>query len=256
MKISGFLAESFQDWDKGLSSVIFTGNCNFRCPACYANKLLCSDELFTADEILRKISRKSNYIKNVVVCGGEATLESGLEDMLFSLKKMGLSIKLDTNGSNPETLERLINAGLIDYVAMDIKAPEYLYDRVTGLSPDRAENQSVILKKIEKSLTSLQDKIPFELRTTIFPVFRDNGNYDWLSSDECIDMALWIYPLFKDGAKPRWFIQKFTARSSSEMLDKAFSKEKLPMECWETPDSLLSSIINKALSLGFEFTLR
>jgi pyruvate formate lyase activating enzyme len=253
MILSGFLAESFQDWDKGLSSVVFTGKCNFRCPACYASKLLCSDTTFTEEEIHKKISRKAGYIKNIVICGGEATLESGLEDFIRALKNKGLSVKLDTNGSNPEVLKKLIDEKLIDHIAMDIKGPDYLYNRISGLnSYNSAEN---ISKKVEQSLKIIHNAISYELRTTIVPVLRDEDEYSWLTPEECTDMTQWVYNLL-NGQEPLWFLQRFTARTAAEMIDPKLSKESLPSSYWETPDNLLASIKDKASELNYIFKIR
>lgn len=161
--IKDVLDSSFIDYPKKISMVIFTAGCNFRCSYCHNPELVEPELPFMAeDKALKKIEAKKEWIDGVVITGGEPTLHADLPDFIKKLKAMGLMIKLDTNGSNPEMLKKLIDEGLIDYVAMDIKASLEEYKKTTCTSFD----YNLIKKSIELIKTS---NIEYEFRTTIVP---------------------------------------------------------------------------------------
>ena len=113
----------------------------------------------------------------MVICGGEPTLNKDLPDFVKKIKKLGYGVKLDTNGSNPRMLEKLIGEKLIDYVAMDIKAPRERYYKAAGVKVD--------IKKIQKSIDILKrGKVDYELRSTILPKIH--------TKEDIVNMAKWI----------------------------------------------------------------
>lgn len=241
MKISGFQSESFQDWiepgKNGLSSVIFTGRCNYRCPGCYAGGLIKRTEQFSEEEILRRLERKRDFIQRVVICGGEATLEIDLLDFLKKLKAKDFSVKLDTNGSNPWVLEKAIEEKLVDYIAMDIKGPRSLYGRIVGF-----ENEGAFeIGAVESSARVVQNFSGYEFRTTFVPIYRDaeKKTFSWMTSDEVREMVNWVAGLVSNPQETKWFVQQFTAKSREEMMDARFSKENLSPEYHKTPENLL-----------------
>jgi pyruvate formate lyase activating enzyme len=161
--IKDIIESSFIDYPKKISMVVFTAGCNFRCHYCH-NPELVNPELpfMSEDKAIKKIESKKEWVDGIVITGGEPTMHADLPDFIRKIKKMGLLIKLDTNGTNPEMIELLINERLIDYIAMDVKAPLENYSKVTGSNFDT----NIIKKSIELIKTS---GIDYEFRTTILP---------------------------------------------------------------------------------------
>jgi pyruvate formate lyase activating enzyme len=172
MEVKGFIGISLVDWDGKNSSVMFLPNCNFRCPFCYNTKLvLHPDQLPTVSpkRILRYLQKNSRWIDGVVITGGEPTLHEDLPALCKEIKKLGYLLKLDTNGTNPVLIRSLANDGLINYVAMDVKAPftEEKYARATGVSMG---TMAALLPKIEESVQILlESEVDYEFRTTLVP---------------------------------------------------------------------------------------
>ncbi|MCX7846398.1 MAG: anaerobic ribonucleoside-triphosphate reductase activating protein [Dictyoglomaceae bacterium] len=169
MKISGYLGFSLIDFPERISFVIFTQGCNFRCPFCHNPELISTRKKGTYSEefILEELARRRKLIDSVVITGGEPTLQKDLPKFLFKLKKKRLFIKLDTNGSNPYMLMELIQAKLVDYVALDFKNSKEKYGETIGLKEDLAEKY---YKNLMESLKILKKgNINFEVRTTLVP---------------------------------------------------------------------------------------
>ena len=164
MKIGGFQKFSLLDYPGELAAIIFTQGCNFRCPYCHNPELVDvakSDFLYPEEQILDFLKSRKGKLTAVVIGGGEPTLQEDLEDFLDKIKAMNYLIKVDTNGSIPESIENLVNKDLVDYWAMDLKAPESLYPLVT-----RADIPfSSILKSMEIIRESSKS---YEFRTTFF----------------------------------------------------------------------------------------
>ena len=167
--IKGFLDTSFVDWRGRIAAVLFLPGCNFRCPYCHNFTLVSDpDSLLSIplDEMLDRLSPFVGWIDGVVVSGGEPTLHPGLPWLLASIKEAGFAVKLDTNGSRPGALKQVVEAGLVDMVAMDLKAPldPMAYRRAAGVAVN---------------LTSLRDSVefimscglPHEFRSTIWPAW-------------------------------------------------------------------------------------
>jgi len=165
VRIGGLQKVSFIDFPETIASVVFTQGCNWRCPWCH-NPALVFPEKFqtpipeaTVFDFLRS---RIGSIEGVVISGGEPTLHADLGEFLKKIKSIGFRTKLDTNGSNPEHLETLLQSGLLDFVAMDIKSSPETYDRLTGVTVD--------LEDIQKSIKLIQQSgILHEFRTTRVP---------------------------------------------------------------------------------------
>lgn len=172
--IRAFIQTSLVDWDGKIVSVIFFDRCNFRCPFCQNWRLIINPEEFPVydfDEILKKIKQKKGWIDGIVLTGGEPLLfYNDVLEIIQKAKMNNLGIKLDTNGSLPEPLESLIKSKVIDYVAMDIKAPlDETYYLATGKKQKSKENKD-LLDKILKSVNILiNSDIDYEFRTTCVP---------------------------------------------------------------------------------------
>ena len=173
MEIKGFIDVSFVDWDGKLSSVIFLPNCNFRCPFCHnANLILHPEKLETIpfEYVEDQLKKQSGWTDGVCVTGGEPTLHSDLPESCSRLKKMGFLVKVDTNGTNPTMLKELMDRGLVDYVAMDIKAPltRNKSSKATGVKAEE------LLEKVKESIKLLLgSNMDYEFRTTVVPMLHD-----------------------------------------------------------------------------------
>ena len=167
IEIKGFLETSFSDWPGKLCSVLFLPYCNFRCPYCHNHPLVFHPEQYSTiplEDILGRLCSLRNWIDGVCLTGGEPTLHTDLPLLIREIKRNRFSAKLDTNGSNPQMLENLIEIGEIDFVSMDVKAPLDLfrYSRSTGLST----NLTPILESIE---ILKRGKVEYEFRMTVVP---------------------------------------------------------------------------------------
>lgn len=165
MTIGGFQKISLSDFPGVISSIIFTQGCGFRCPYCHNPELVNAAGAGPAipwEEVRAFLGTRSGRIEGVVITGGEPTAQADLPDVLADLRSMGLQIKLDTNGSNPKMLHTLFSDRLVDYVAMDFKAPLERYSEVVRTEVDSA----VILASVRLILES---GCAHEFRTTYAP---------------------------------------------------------------------------------------
>ncbi len=139
--IKGFLETSFLDWRSKISAVLFLPGCNFRCPFCHNYELVSNPDQYQSlpiDSVMDRLKVFVGWIDGVVITGGEPTLHPGLADLCGLVKEAGFQVKLDTNGYRPWVIEELASAGLVDMVAMDLKAPlePESYRRVAGRQVD------------------------------------------------------------------------------------------------------------------------
>lgn len=165
--IKGFIETSFIDWKGKLSSVIFTGGCNFRCPFCHNRDLVLNHEKIEnipLDYILVTLRKYRNWIEHVVITGGEPTIHESLFQVAGTLKTEGFKVKLDTNGSSPHIIKGLVADGLIDYIAMDVKGPLDKYKRWCGINVDTE-------RIIESIQFILPGRVDYEFRMTVVPFF-------------------------------------------------------------------------------------
>ncbi|HOO77609.1 MAG TPA: anaerobic ribonucleoside-triphosphate reductase activating protein [bacterium] len=193
MRLAGFLETSLCDWEGKVSSVVFTQGCNFSCPYCHNPGLVpaAGPEAATdAEEIGGRLRAIRGWIDGVVVTGGEPTLQGGLDRWLGGLKRAGHRVKLDTNGSRPRILERLLDAGLVDAVAMDVKSAP------TAERYREACGREVDFGAVRASAEMLREAgVEVEFRTTAVPGLADG--------EDIRAIAEWL------GASARYIIQQF-----------------------------------------------
>jgi len=165
MKIGGLQPVTLLDYPQKVAAIIFTVGCNMRCPFCYNPSLVLSNlekdnKSFKEMEVLSFLKKRKKYLDGIVITGGEPTLQTDLPKFCQKLKKLGYSIKLDTNGMLPDVLENLIGDKLVDYIAMDIKGPLESYSKSSGMDTD--------VKNIQKSVKMIiKGSLPHEFRTTL-----------------------------------------------------------------------------------------
>lgn len=160
MQVGGLLKQSFIDFPKTLSAVIFTNGCNLNCWYCHNRQLINGKQKnIPLEEIYDFLKSRKGFLEGVVISGGEPTLQSDLEEVIDKIKEMGLKVKLDTNGTNPQILQKLLPK--LDYVAMDIKNSLPNYEKIVG---------NVNIENIKKSIEILlNSNINYEFRTTFSP---------------------------------------------------------------------------------------
>jgi pyruvate formate lyase activating enzyme len=160
--IGGFQKFSLADFPGKISAIVFTRGCNFRCPYCHNPELVDPARYapqIPQEEVLRFLGSRRGQLQGVVLTGGEPTLHDDLPSFLSEVRALGFAAKLDTNGTNPDLLQRLIRDSLVDYIAMDVKAPLTAYPRIAGAS--------VRVEDIERSVRLvIQSGLPHEFRTT------------------------------------------------------------------------------------------
>lgn len=162
MKIAGFTRNSFVDYPGRISSVVFLAGCNYDCFFCH-NRNIIGNAAPAVEEgpIWEFLEKRQGLLDAVTVTGGEPTLQEGLPAFLKRIKSMGYLVKLDTNGSRPEIVRALLDAKLLDYVALDIKAPWEFYREYCGPSAD--------FTKVLDTLALLRSAVDYETRTTFLP---------------------------------------------------------------------------------------
>ena len=202
MKISGLQKLTLLDFPGRVACTVFLGGCNLRCPFCPHSQLLGGDaeELMNSGALLDFLRKRQGVLDGVCITGGEPTLHADLPELLRSIRALGYAIKLDTNGTNPQLLRRLIDEGLVDYVAMDVKNGPDRYAETVGI-------EGFSLAAIEESIRLLlEDKTDYELRTTVVLPLH--------SEDSIAAMSAWLTAL-GDGKKvKRLYLQPFVDRDT------------------------------------------
>lgn len=200
MLIGGFQKTSLLDFPEKISAIIFTKGCNFRCPYCHNPELLHTQDNSSEIKggvVLEFLQSRIGKLDGVVITGGEPCLQKDLEQFIIELKKLGFLVKLDTNGSFPDVLESLVRKNLLDYIAMDIKAPLSKYKSIVGSNFD--------IRKIKKSIDIVMNgKVDYEFRTTVLKSLLSKDDFELIGHE--------IH-----GAK-RYYLQKFVP---SKILDKS-----------------------------------
>ena len=202
MKIRGWQKVSTIDYPTHIATVLFTSGCNFRCPMCHNADLVLRPETLpifskdSEDEVEAFLKERAGKITGVVITGGEPTLQPDLPSFLRRMHGYGYAVKLDTNGYRPEVLAKLLDAGLLDYVAMDVKAPSRTYNQLAGL-------RYVDTGRITKSIRLLLEAdVVREFRTTVVP--------GMLNGQDIASIAQWIAENMKPYHEPpRYVLQQF-----------------------------------------------
>lgn len=192
MLINGFQKLTVLDYPGKVACIVFTPGCNFRCPFCHNASLVThidKEAYIDVSEVLSYLKKRQGLLDGVVITGGEPLLQDGIEEFIAQIKDLGYAVKLDTNGSFPEKLISVVEKGLVDYVAMDIKNSKEKYGMTIG-----AENFDI--NPIEKSVEFLkQGKVDYEFRTTVVK--------DFHTLEDIQDIVVWLKGAHK------YFLQNF-----------------------------------------------
>ena len=175
MVIHGIQKLTLVDYPGHPAAILFTGDCNFRCPFCQNAPLvlsLSSEPVIAEDEIFSFLKKRKGMLEGVVVTGGEPTLQKDLIPYLGRLKGLGYLVKLDTNGYRPDILEKAMESGYVDYVAMDIKTSLDEYPVVAGI-------KNLDVSRIERSVELLKTgAVDYEFRTTVVEPLHHKENFE------------------------------------------------------------------------------
>lgn len=213
MIISGFQKLTALDYPGKIACTLFTHGCPFRCPYCHNAALVTenSPDSLDAGEIFAYLQKRRGVLDGVAVTGGEPLMQPGLMDFLRRVKDMGYLVKLDTNGAYPERLRECLDAGLVDYVAMDIKNSPEKYAAACGLG-------SVDMDAVRRSIELIMNcGVDYEFRTTVVRELHSDADFEAMGE------------LIK-GAR-RWYLQLFV--DSGGLISSGLSApEKEDMERW------------------------
>ena len=202
MKIVGIQKLTLLDYPGNMACTVFLDGCNFRCPFCHNSELLRPDAepVMTREELLAFLNKRRGILDGVCITGGEPTIHPELPGLIRAVKDLGYPVKLDTNGYRPQTLRGLLEEGLVDYAAMDLKNSPAGYGAAVGLSaPD--------LDRVGESIRILLDSgVDFELRTTVVKPIH--------SVETIQDMGKWLMQVTNGKPVPRLFVQPFVDRDT------------------------------------------
>ncbi|MFH1060972.1 MAG: anaerobic ribonucleoside-triphosphate reductase activating protein [Pseudomonadota bacterium] len=179
--IKGFLETSFIDWRGAIAAVVFLPGCNFACPFCHNHQLITGPEIYQTlalADVLARLTPFVGWVDGVVISGGEPTLHPGLPALCQAFRQAGFKVKLDSNGARPAVIEDLAGRGLIDLVAMDLKAP------LQDLAYCRAAGRPVDLAAVRRSVDFLiHSGLAHEFRSTIWPAWHGEEELNQMAAD-------------------------------------------------------------------------
>lgn len=210
MNISGFTKLTLIDYPKKTACIVFTQGCNYNCGFCHNSGLIkCQKQnMIDEEEIFSYLDKRKKLIEGVVISGGEPTIQKGLIPFIKKIKEKGFFVKLDTNGSNPEVLKKILDENLVDYIAMDIKNIFDEYNSIVNM-------KLVNINKIKESISLIKNSnIDHEFRTTIMKNYHN------------VDKITQICEFL--GKEQKYFLQNF--EDCDSVLDKnliSFTNEML-----------------------------
>lgn len=210
MNIIGIEKSSFIDYPNTICTVIFTGGCNFRCPYCHNSSIVNNiGDKIEQEELISFLKKRKKFVDALCISGGEPTLQKDLYNFICRVKEEGFLIKLDTNGTNPNLLRKLIDEKLLDYVAMDIKAPLAKYQSITS--------NPVVFEDIQESINILsENKVDYEFRTTICKELLSIEDIKTIAT-ELKGCNTYVLQNFRDGETVLAGENKFTSFSTEEL---------------------------------------
>jgi pyruvate formate lyase activating enzyme len=215
MILGGLQKTTLIDYPDHLACTVFTVGCNFRCPFCH-NKDLVTQKNFKQKKLPRIpvkdffafLKKRQGLLDGVCITGGEPTVHQDLDQFCAEIKQLGFKVKLDSNGSSPEVLQKLIDQKLVDFIAMDLKNSFDQYHNAIGLKIDT--------DRIKQSIKIILDsKLDYEFRTTVVPSIHQQENLEKLASQ--------INKLVDNPKEFKWVLQNFRAENC---LDDGFKKKK------------------------------
>jgi len=181
------------DYPDNVACVVWFSNCNMRCPYCHNPEIVKGKGNYSVEHVMEFLERRKGKLDGVVLSGGEVTLYKDIVNFIREIKKLGFKVKIDTNGTRPEIVKQLLDEELINYVAMDYKAPANKFNDVTGIKIKEFEHFKETI-----NMLIAQDKVKFEIRTTV--------HIDLLQED---DINAIIDDLEQAGYKGGFYVQNY-----------------------------------------------
>jgi pyruvate formate lyase activating enzyme len=206
MIIGGYQKLTLIDYPGKIATTVFTVGCSFRCPFCHNPELVISGKYKAVSglekDFFEHLKKRRGKIEGVCITGGEPTIQPDIIDFIKKVKKLGFLVKLDSNGTRPDVLKKVIDSKLVDFIAMDIKNQPKKYDAATGTKGD--------IRRIKLSVELiLNSKIPYEFRTTVVPGLHTEKDF--------AEIAKWI-----KGARA-YYLQEY--REDHKILDNNLKKK-------------------------------
>lgn len=204
MLVGGVQWMTLLDYPEQIAATVFTAGCNFRCPFCHNPELVLPELVEEAgltleESFFDELKERLGFLDGIVISGGEPTMQADLLPVLGRIKELGYLVKLDTNGTRPDLIQEILESGLADYIAMDIKAPSKIYERMCGVPIDVAS--------IQGSISVIRRLAPkYEFRTTVAP---------GLSADDLLEIGHWL-----KGSRAYW-LQMFQISGGKGLVDES-----------------------------------
>ena len=235
MKIAGIQKLSMVDYPGKMACTVFLSGCNFRCPYCHNSSLVIPEpdqSYLSEEEVLKFLKKRQGILDGVCITGGEPLLQGeAVISFMRKVKELGYSLKLDTNGTNPKLLKELCEAGLVDYVAMDIKNSKENYHVAIGREK---EDCGKLLENVRESASYLMNgRIDYEFRTTLVKGIHTPQDVE--------DIVFWI------GKARIWYLQNF--KDSGSILSpnlvnmEPFSENELELFANTANESKLNTVV-------------
>ncbi len=209
MKIAGLQKLTLIDYPGKIACTIFLFGCNFRCGFCHNPELVIADEIseeYSQEQIIDFLKQRKKYLDAVCITGGEPLINQDIIEFLKKIKQIGYLIKIDTNGTNPELLKKIIDEKLVDYIAMDIKSDKEHYHILANVDID--------IGKIEESIKLISDFSNYEFRTTVIPTHHNK--------EIMKNIGEWMNNICEK-IPENYYLQNFISREN-KMIDESFEK--------------------------------
>ncbi|MCM1058097.1 MAG: anaerobic ribonucleoside-triphosphate reductase activating protein [Firmicutes bacterium] len=218
MEIHGLNKTTLLDYPGHVAATVFTGGCNFRCPFCHNGDLVLdpkSQPVIPEEEVFAWLKKRQGILEGVCITGGEPTLQPDLPDFIGKVRELRYLVKLDTNGYRPEVLARLLEEGLLDYVAMDVKASPDNYKKAAGCP-------ELDFTRIAESISILKGcKIPYEFRTTVVQGIHTVSEFDGIGKLLAGARAYYLQEFRESGSMLQGGFRSFPAEVMEEMRKRA-----------------------------------
>jgi len=218
MNIAGFQKLTLIDYPGKLATTVFTVGCSFRCPFCHNPELVLSKSLalgyprakLLGEEFFEFLKKRKGKLEGVCITGGEPTIQPDIIEFIKKLRKLGYAVKLDSNGTRPDVLKKVIDENLVDFIAMDIKNSRERYLETAGISIVETKHASSLLERVKLSVDLIMNSgVDYEFRTTVVPHIHREEDF--------LEIAEWI-----SGARA-YYLQEYR---DMRILDESLRKKK------------------------------
>lgn len=201
--IRGFIKNSFNEWEGRVAAVVFTAGCNWRCPYCHGVGMVLTPNEFPqipVEQVMASLKSNKGWVDDIAISGGEPTLQPGLIDFIRDLKDIGVGVKLESNGTNPDVIETLLEEDLLDCVCFDYKVP---LDSESLQNLTRVSEEASGLKRVLRSYELAREAVNIEreFHTTLCPQYINKDIIGRMGEElECPE-GLWVLQQYENDIK-------------------------------------------------------